>query len=296
MYHQALLDKYSNSVAPTSRRQLTSRMSTFLLWLDQRPLSMAEVHRWIKKLRQKGYADNTLKAEWETLRQLFKVNGISWEAARGDAPTVDPEKVWSPTLDPPTIKAMIDIALKPPAKKDLWHPDVRDTCFLFISTIWGLRRVELTRLTPASLNQESSLIHVDTAKGGRSRWHWVPPDVMHFITDWGFAYPTSLTTASAIFNRFRLAVGIQTDQELGWHSIRHSLARYLIEAGVPAERRKQFMRWAISKSKQDMGESYGTSPIVGLSGVRRELKVEEQKSDEFVLERHPFLKLWRGQE
>lgn len=294
MHHQALLDKYSATVAETSRRDLTIDMAEYLTWLGQQTPTMETAQRWIKKMRSAGYADNTLKKEYETIRQLYKINGILWETKKGDAPKVNMESVWRPTLDPMIIKAMISVALQTaPAKKGLWQPDTRDICCLFLSTIWGPRRAEIAGMRPADINHKSSLIHINTLKGGRARWHWVPPDVMHFITDWGFAHPTSLTATSQVFTRWRLAVGIQTDKELGWHSIRHALSRGLNEAGVSPERRKQFMRWAVSSS--DMGESYGTAPVVSFDSVRQELVVDEKRNDEMVLAVHPFLSWWRGE-
>jgi site-specific recombinase XerD len=294
MHHQTLLDKYSDTVAPASRLDLTAKMAKYLTWLASRTPTLEEAQRWIEKMRKAGYADNTLKKEYETIRQLYKVNGIPWDARRGDTPTVDEEKVWSPSLDPEAIKAMIQFALKPPGKQR-WSPDIRDTCFLFLSTIWGPRRGEMAAMSPQDINKQSSLIHIETLKGGRPRWHWVPPDVMHFVTDWGFTHPTSLTAASQIFKRWQLAIGIETTQELGWHSIRHALARSLTDAGIPEERREQFMRWALKKSK-GMGRMYGTAPVVGFSGVRRELVVDEQKNDEKILDVHLFLKYWRGED
>lgn len=293
MHHQALLDKYSASVAETSRHELTAKMAKYLAWLGSRTPTPEEAQRWIGKMKKEGYADNTLKKEYETIRQLHKINSLPWEVSRGAAPRVNKENVWRPSLGTQAIKAMISVALQPNrVPRGLWRPDSRDICFLFLSTIWGLRRIEMARLQPSDINRQSSLIHIETAKHGRSRWHWVPPDVMHFITDWGFTYPASATTCSRIFNQWRLAVGLQTDQELGWHSIRRSLARHLIEAGVSPERRKQFMRWAMDM-KEDMGETYGTAPVVDLDGASQRLVVDEQKNDEAVLGAHPFLPFWR---
>ncbi len=293
MRHQQLLDTYSASVSPTSRRELTRYMAVYLTWLGDREPTMDTARAYIQHLRPR-YAGNTLHKQWETIRQLYKVNGIPWEVRRGDAPVVDPQKVWPPSLSREAVIRMIRIARGSPGVDKRWKPDVRDICFLFMSTTWGPRREELVRMKPDFINHKSSLIYIDTAKKGRPRWHWVPPDLMHYVTDWGFAHPTSLATASEVFSRWRWAAGMATDQKLGWHSIRRSLIRQLSEAGVPEERRKQFMRWAIKGG--DMGQRYGTAPVVGLSETRMELVVDERLNDEFILEHHPFLPCWRGGE
>jgi site-specific recombinase XerD len=109
----------------------------------------------------------------------------------------------------------------------------------------GLRVSELVRLQPEHIQSERMLIRVDQGKGGKDRYTLLSPRLKDELRAYwreyrpqGWLFPGGkdgrhLTVGSAqkIFNRSKQRAEIRHGR--GIHSLRHSFATHLMEAGVP---------------------------------------------------------------
>jgi integrase len=234
---------------------------------------------------------STLKKEWSVLRRLFLVNGLQWDAKRGDAPVVSERDGITQRLDAEIIREMIRIA-RGEQTSFAFAPTSAHKAYLALSTIFGLRRGEMTRITPKSIDTKGNLLYVETEKKGRARWHYVPSQIMPVLLDWGFDVQLTPWQASALFIDWREMAGVtlpESVRRLGWHAIRGTLDYELLAAGLPIPDVAKFMRWR--RNETEMTMRYSSMQVIGKSGTTRVLSVDEKKADLKVMEAHPFLRI-----
>lgn len=108
----------------------------------------------------------------------------------------------------------------------------------------GLRVSELAHLRPEDVHSERMLIHVRQGKGGKDRYTLLSPRLLEELRDYWRAYrpqewlffgrdrtrPLPIGTAQKIYYTAKRRGGIQRGH--GIHTLRHSFATHLMEAGV----------------------------------------------------------------
>jgi integrase len=289
-----MLKRYEASLPEGPTRAQNVRIAgMFLDWLEDRELSAENVRKWqAKRRREKLLADGTIHHEFSILRRLFVVNGIEWPFRRGEAPVVHESEVYAPALDSQDIAAMVNVVLGREEPQGKIKPAPVHKAFLCLSTVWGLRRVEMAEMRPEFLDTRNGMLFVQTAKKGRQRWHIVPDYIMPHLEEWGFRQPLNPTQLSALFSELKGMIGLD-EPEVGWHSIRRSAVMEAYRAGLSEAEIYSFYRW--KRSTFNMPLRYATSKVVSRSGVRAEVADEDRKIDQRFLELHPFPKLWLPQ-
>lgn len=108
----------------------------------------------------------------------------------------------------------------------------------------GLRVSELVHLRPEDVHSERMLIHVRQGKGRKDRYTLLSPRLLEALRDYWRAYrphewlffgrdrsgPLPVATAQKIYYAAKRRAGIQRGH--GIHTLRHSFATHLMEAGV----------------------------------------------------------------
>ncbi|MEX2430776.1 MAG: tyrosine-type recombinase/integrase, partial [Dehalococcoidia bacterium] len=238
---------------------------------------------FLRYLQHEGYAPNTIRRFYlPTIRRFYKINALEWPLKAWELPQVSERDVFAPALSAGIVRRLVDAALQ-----DTVAPE--DAALLALSTTYGLRRVEMTALRSEDIDPEHHLIHVRTAKGGRSRWHLIPQAIRAVLRE-GLPLGRSPRQVSKAFGRLEAAAGIQHIDETGWHAIRRALTRGLVEAGLPEPVIRNFLRW--KRSADDMLLAYYSTTVVGEDGTHVDPGRQDRGVDEQVFARHPFLSLW----
>lgn len=287
--NQQYLDTYQKSLSRPDHPFVVIAES-FLNKVGNREPSMDDVKSWTHR---RNFRQSTLRKEYGIIRRLFVVNGLKWEAKRGEAPKPSDKDGVAQRLDPELIREMISIA-RGKAPSATTAPTLAHGAFLCLSSMWGLRRSELMEITPACLDTKGSLLYVATKKGGRARWHYVPPEIMAVLQEWGFKDHLTDWQVSQLFVDWRAMAGVElpdTVSRLGWHAIRGTLDYELLAAGLSIPEVSNFMRWR--RNESEMTTRYASMQVIGRSGAKRMLAFDEKKADEAVLKVHPFLQAWR---
>jgi integrase len=286
--NQHLLETYKKSLA-RPHEGFEAVAEAFLDKVGNKEPSMADVRSWV---RRKGYRPSTLRKEFGVLRRLFVVNGLKWEAKRGEAPKGSEKEETADRLGPNLIREMIGIA-RGRAPSSYIPPSPAHKAFLALSTMWGLRRGEMSGITPEFLDLKGSLLYVQTEKHGKARWHYVPPEIMPVLLEWGFKQRLTDWQTSALFVDWRAMAGLELPpgmNRLGWHAIRGTLSHELLAAGLSIPEVSKFLRWR--RAESEMSLRYAGMNVLERSGITRVLSVDEQKADLRVLKVHPFLASW----
>jgi len=151
--------------------------------------------------------------------------------------------------------------------------------YLAMSTIYGLRRVELAELSASSFDSTLSTVTVQAAKGGEMRTHHVPqeikPSIRLAINTKSIGYAPG--TLSLMFINMCQKASVRRGDGVGWHSIRRALNTYLLRDQVPYHVVRDFLRW--KASSKDMPGLY--------------FHLESHEVDQIIFEKHPFLEMWR---
>ena len=152
-----------------------------------------------------------------------------------------------------------------------------ELCFTALATTYGLRRVEMVRLNPASFPDEHHLV-VDTAKGGSRTTHLVPAEIAPYLSCFRHYEADSLTH---MFHRIVGKCGIDTAAGYGYHSIRRSLATELILSEASVLNVLRFMRWSDGSARGEFGM------LVIYS------RKDQDRIDREIFKIHPWLPMWR---
>lgn len=326
MKNEDFLARYSNSLPDGSKRNLTALARAFIVWAKSRPLwndvpgpgdtiervANAELIRGYekhlavgvfdkgKKQRVKTYSPGTISKNWAVIRRMYIVNKVEWPFRRGDAPIIPEKDVSHPAMDPRQVEEMIDVALGLKPSLEL-NPQPQHVAYLVLSTVWGLRRVEMQEiiagLIDTKIRDGYGTIYVETAKHGRQRYHLLPPYLVKPLMDYGFARPRSADYISNVFTELKIMCGYTDDSAygVGWHSIRRAAVQALKAAGIESTDRTQYFRW--KTGARDMDERYATAPVVIMGkegeGTIASVGSEDRALDLKVYEVHPFLEMWR---
>jgi integrase/recombinase XerD len=164
----------------------------------------------------------------KTLRRHFLAEYIPFPKARKRLPTV---------LSPEEVARLIDSA------RNLYHRTLLMTLY---ST--AMRRAELCRLKVRDVDSQRMMIRIDQGKGGRDRdvplspkllqtlrvyWRWMQPKTFLFPgTVKGFRADVPITPNVVWLACRQAAQAAAIHKHLSPHTLRHSCASHLLEAGA----------------------------------------------------------------
>ncbi len=242
---------------------------------------------WLDKfMEENDYKDSTKRYIYGILKRMYKLGDLTWPYRSSDAPKVRERTVFAPMLDPNVIIEMIQ------AVKEQKIP-ARYGLYLAISTTYGCRRAELAQLAKTDIDLKTAQLYVETKKAGRERYHLIPDPIIPILKRGSRTlHPVSTKTLDRIWERLEAAISFPHVSGVGWHSIRRTLDRMLLEAGVPQISVMDFLRW--KRSERDMPLRYAQGSLISRESVKASniMSVYNKEADEAVFKLHPFLKAW----
>lgn len=267
--------------APGTISSSLCRAGQFLTWLNGRiPPSEKDLRTYFAERRKAGIGEGTLRTLFADLKKLCESNGWDWPFTKDDRPEA-PAEPETPAFTEEEVATLI-------RNRDRYTDGER--FYLALSTVFGVRREELGRVTRRDI--KGNTIFIRTAKKGTPRWHLIPDEIMPVITaykpkaHWGSAL-------SAMFQRICEKGLGQKKKGYGWHSIRRPLDTLLPIAlareGLPLTFTAEYLRW----SKKSAGASFLGSPMAGHYTHPEILSSDPYALDKIILPIHPFVPYWR---
>lgn len=240
---------------------------------------------YLGRLEKAEMARGTVDLHRRAIRAFYRKFGMAPPAARGWEFDSEAESR-RPALDAQLVADLIAAA------KD-GTLTARQTCILALTTIYGMRAEEVSRVQERDLDRVGCRIFVRTAKKGVRRWFWLPEEVQRWLQrEW--PETNANRVEKAFVSIWGQVLEIPRPPRTGWHAIRRGLVVALKDAGVPEEDRERFMRW---KVKGGMVQLYSRpNVLVGAQGeapARTEGDEGSRAYDEAIWQNHPWLYLWR---
>ena len=188
-------------------------------------------------LNEKKLAPNTVKVRMSALRFLYKKTLKRRDLDIDDLPMPKAPVRLPAVLSPEQVARMIEAA------SNLKHRAILMTLY---GT--GMRRSEAARLKISDIDSQRMVIHIRQGKGSRDRdlpltpkllhalreyYRWKKPAMYLFPSPPGKNGESSPISGKAIFNACRVAADrAGLDKTIGPHTLRHSFATHMLEAGA----------------------------------------------------------------
>lgn len=279
---------------PAQNQKYAKYVDDFLRENGDRPIDREAVERRMKALRRAGYSSGTVNGHFRILRAAFRVNKLDWPFRRGEAPVVQEHEVLSLALDDKLVRRMILAARRDaelPARQRRLQP--YDTLYLALGTTYAARCAELAALSRNSVDMERHLLHVETKKSGRWRYHVIPEQIRYYLYGSVAALaPKTPQCLNKVFRRCERLAGLEHTDELAWHGFRRLIVRRLLQSGLESQAVANFLRW--KRSSSVMVDRYHSNiTVVGESedGLT-ETGTGDSEIDYRVFANHPFLPYW----
>lgn len=207
--------------------------------------------------------DNSARVSYYVLKRLCKALGKKFPLDKDDLPVLpDEETMQTPTTSLDNTKRLIAY----------WknYPGDYVTSLLFLSTVYGLRSIEMTTI---KIEGNNIIVSVAKRRGEVIRKHPVPEEMMKYLS--GYDHLSEMSVRYAFWKACRRA-GVKRQEKENWHSIRRRLNTTCINLGINRILLKRFMRWA--RDRRDMSDTYYHEDF--------------GKINNEMFRAHPFLPLW----
>jgi site-specific recombinase XerD len=214
---------------------------------------------FVSELEKKNYSKSTVRLYYYAVLKTLKDLGV--EIQDLNPPIIDEDEVNRHIYKEEEVNNLIDTAIR--------LGGIYAKSFV-ISTVYGLRRTEISKLDNSNINIADRILRVKSVKKGKTVNHLIPDNIVNFIDNsTKFLCDSGM---SRIFNKVADMAGVNIEHS-GWHSIRRALVSGLLLNGVPQEIVLGFMRWK-------------THTMLDIYHIRN------PREDIVVFESHPFLKMW----
>jgi len=281
-----VFETYLDNLRPGVSRSIVGHARAFCTWLGvgARDLDREAVEAWLRHRKRRHCKPTTLKFNFGVVKRVFEANGVPWPFTKGEGPTISERDEVRLALGEDVINALIKSSAK---------MTDRHRAFLAVSTTYGIRRVEIGEIGPEDFEWESSLIFIETQKGGRQRYHLIPDEILPHLRAYRWR-PISPASVSKVFAELKAATGLVGSSGKGaaWHAIRHTITQTLLSGGLNNLDAHNFMRW--KTSSQNMADRYASpTTVIHLAGKTVEEGASDVDLDKRAFSILPWLAIWK---
>lgn len=221
------------------------------------------------------YSKNSILTAYYAIKFLYKTIEVPMEVKRGDIAPKGIHKV-KEMMQHDEVKDLIVESKK--------HLGTIELGYIALSTVYGLRRIELYDTIPDMIDMDKRMFTPFThkAESSNERTHLIPEEIAPILFEMKEALGTIkkkpvITQMNFFFDYACEYAGITLRPRLGFHSVRRALITELNETECKPVYIMNYMRWK-ERNPHIMQEYIQLNP---------------KKVDEAIFEHHPYLKYWR---
>ncbi|KXA90786.1 hypothetical protein AKJ57_03645 [candidate division MSBL1 archaeon SCGC-AAA259A05] len=234
--------------------------------------------KFLRKIREEN-SMNYAVFSYYSLKNLVEALGIDvkWKLIRRKAKLKKPSdrEQQKPTLTAGQVEKMINAV-----RENAYD---YEKFFLSLSTTYGCRRIELSRVGEEDVLEDRILIR--TGKGGEIREQYLPEQIRPIVQGFEFKGDFTVNVLSDVFHDIREKAGVEKRDRMGWHGIRRGLVTSFRknvsqEDGYSDADLFKFVRWKPNSRVEEMLSIYDNSDPV--------------EADRKMFEIHPYVEMWGG--
>lgn len=229
----------------------------------------ADIILYLGHLRARGLCQNTINKNLKPIKLLFELLGDTFPKL--SLPRVKDTDVLRPAFTHDQVCQLVSRG------KEVLDADELE--YLAMSTTYGLRRVELARVSPGAAD---SHVSITTVKDGPLVSQLIPDEIRPYL---GHVKLRSVDSLTRIFHSICSKTAVEISSEYGWHSLRRALTVDLVLLDLSALNIVRFLRW----SETTVRRTFGMIPVY--AGMDQ---IMQDKVDRGVFKVHPYLALWRS--
>ncbi|KXB05600.1 hypothetical protein AKJ50_00510 [candidate division MSBL1 archaeon SCGC-AAA382A13] len=234
--------------------------------------------KFLRKVKEKN-SMNYAVFSYYSLKNLAEALGIDvkWKLVRRKAKLKKPSdrEQQKPTLSTEQVEKMVSTV-----KENGYD---YEKFFLALSTSYGCRRIELSRVREKDVFDDRILIR--TGKGGEIREQYLPEQIRPIVQSFEFNGNFTVDVLSDVFHDIRKKVKVKKQDRMGWHSLRRGLVTEFRKKvsqgdGYSDADLFKFVRWKPNSRVTEMLSIYDNSDPI--------------EADREMFEIHPFVEMWGG--
>lgn len=215
-------DIVSRIHAALDRRREPTTVQQYIAIYTKFALSMGNKKRWdrddvlgyLDKLLEAAYSPAAIIQVYYVLKVVFtKVFDQEFPLTMDDLPNLKGKAVYRPMTDMSDVLNLIFSTKN--------QENILEWFYLCMSTTYGLRREEMSRLVPDSFSNNNSVVMIHTAKHGQERKHQVPEHLRKWIVP-AIArdvLPNSTSWLSGLWHRICQKAEYEGIEREGWHCV-----------------------------------------------------------------------------
>lgn len=227
-----------------------------------------DVRRFAEKLEKDGFSTSYISLSYWAIKILFQAQKEELNLELKGILPREEEKI-QPAMSLKNVKRLIK------AVREKGSP--KQQALLALSTTFGLRGSEMSGLRGKDIDLGERSVLIRTKKGGRTRKHLLPDEILPLVTSYQFNGDISPSGLNSCFRWICSLAGVKREKREVWHSLRRRLLIELVNARVPEEKIYRFLRWR-RRDFQMISVYYN---------------VKDEDVDKEVFQIHPFLSSWR---
>lgn len=264
---EQILGEFTDTLRGLDREERTIQeyrriARVFLTQAEEEEPTDKEALQFLGKMKE-GYKTNTRQVAYYALKALYSM--MEWPWGIRSPKVKSYEELNQPILKPGQIAKMIE-------KVKEWE-DRRLPAYLAVSTIYGLRLMEMAGITQEHLQDQTLLVL--TRKGGVPHRHQIAEEIAPYLE--GVPWGLGRAGVNKIFKEICYLAFNDVMPGYGWHSIRRSLVTEMTRKGLDIMMLYKFMRW---------------KPQGMMAIPMTYARLEDPEVDEAVFKKHPFLEMW----
>ena len=273
MNKEQILDKFKRSIPQWASASVRTRypyiVGRFIDHVGAKPVyTRDDAVQFLNHMMANGAKPHYVRWIGYVLITFYKYMGFQRPFADRELPAKPLEhEMVKPTLSADRVAELVAAVLD--------RGSSRMKAYLAVSTIYGLRAVELAGLRKDDF--KGGYITVRTAKGRALGVHPIPSEIAQYV-NYNFK-PCTAQAMSLLFKRIQALADQQHAEHEGFHSIRRGLVKGLLDNKVDQRYVTMFLRWKIA------GSMLATYAAPDAS--------EMPKAHAEVFKKHPYLNLWR---
>jgi len=241
---QMKMDLKLKGYSPKTQTAYLGYMKNFVRYFGRSPAKMgeAEIREYLYHLvTEKDLGDSSINSAYSALKFFYQtVLQGNWNIAK--IPRTKVRKKLPIVLDGSEIKQLLAITT-----------NLKHRAILMTTYSAGLRVSETAHLKVSSIDSKRMQLRIDQGKGNKDRYTLLSPVTLNLLQDYWRQYrpfswlfpgrspdrPISTRSIQKIFEKAKQKAGIKKPATV--HTLRHSFATHLLEAGTDIYRVQKLM-------------------------------------------------------